>query len=428
MKDSLKKVLTKIFIKQARAILVKYKPKVVVVVGSVGKTSTKLAIAKVLSNNFRVQYEEGNYNVPLSVPFVVTGQRLPSLYSLTGWLKSWRKGQQILKDGYNYDVVVLEYGVDHIGEMMEFSEICQPDIAVLTAISPEHMEYFQSIENVAKEELAVTKFTQNLLINSDTTYLKYVRMFANETTDIQYYGLTQSDYVIESTTNNLGFLDIKVADNSGNVICQTPTQMLGNHSLSSVAVASIIAKQFGMQQSEIDQAVSKYNNPSGRMSILKGKNNSTIIDDTYNASPVATIAGLKTLYEMPATKKIALLGNMNELGDYSKQAHQEVGQFCDKQKLDLVITLGVDANNYLAETAEANGCKVARTTSPLQAGKLILDELTDDTLVFAKGSQNGVYAEEAVKLLLADSADSQKLVRQNKQWISKKNNQFPGVV
>ncbi len=428
MKNSLKNILTKIFAKQASAILVKYKPKVVVVAGSVGKTSTKLAIAKVLNNKYKVQYEDGNYNVPLSVPFVITGQRLPGLYSLAGWFKAWRKGQQILKKGYDYDVVVLEYGVDHIGEMMEFAEICQPDIAVLTAISPEHMEFFKSMENVAKEELVVTTFTPKLLVNADTTDKKYIEKFANKNTSIEYYGSSQADYIIENSTTTSGFLNIKVADNSGSVICQTPTKMLGIHSLSSLGVASIIAKQFGMQQSEIEQSVSEYNSPSGRMSVLKGKNNSTIIDDTYNASPLATIAGLKTLYEMPATKKIALLGNMNELGDYSVQAHQEVGQFCDKRKLDLLITLGVDANKYLAETAEASGCKVIRTTSPIQAGQLILNELTDGTLVFAKGSQNGVYAEEAVKILLTTSADSQQLVRQTKEWLNKKNNQFPGVV
>jgi len=428
MKNSLKNILTKIFVKQANAILVKYNPKVVVVAGSVGKTSTKLAVAKILSNKYKVQYENGNYNVPLSVPFVVTGQRLPGLYSLTGWLKAWRKGQRILKNGYDYDVVVLEYGVDHIGEMMEFSEICQPDIAVLTAISPEHMEFFKTLENVAKEELAVTNFAKKILINSETTDIKFVGMFAREGTNIQYYGSNQSDYLIESTTNDFGFLNISVAENSGNIICQSSTKMLGIHSLSSLAVASIIASEFGMQKPEIEQAVAEYNNPSGRMSVLNGKNNSTIIDDTYNASPLATIAGLTTLYEMPATKKIAILGNMNELGDYSVQAQQEVGQFCDKQKLDLIITLGEDANNYLAESAEANGCKVIRTTSPLQAGQIILNELTDGAVIFAKGSQNGVYAEEAVKLMLADPADAQKLVRQTKEWLNKKNNQFPGVV
>lgn len=428
MKNSLKNILTKIFVKQANAILIKYKPKVVVVVGSVGKTSTKLAIAKILSNKYKVQYEDGNYNVPLSVPFVVTGQRLPSLYSFTGWVKAWRKGQSILNNGYDYDVVVLEYGVDHIGEMMEFSVICKPDIAVLTAISPEHMEFFKSIENVAKEELAVTNFTDKILINSDTTDIKYIKMFANDRVNIQYYGSSQSDYLIIGSKDSSGFLNIRVSDNSRKIVYETSTKLLGTHSLSSIGVAGIIASEFGMQQTDIEKSVSEYSNPAGRMSILKGKNNSTIIDDTYNASPLATIAGLKTLYEMPANKKIALLGNMNELGDYSEQAHKEVGQFCDKNELDLIITLGVDANKYLAEIAESNGCKVVRVTSPLQAGQLILNEIIDGSVIYAKGSQNGVYAEEAVKMLLDDLKDSQKLVRQNNEWLTKKNNQFPGVV
>jgi UDP-N-acetylmuramoyl-tripeptide--D-alanyl-D-alanine ligase len=168
LKKAFKLLITKIFVSQTNKILTKYNPKIIVVVGSIGKTSTKLAIAKILAKKFRVQVEEGNYNVPLSVPFVLTGQRLPSLLSIPGWIRAYRKGQKILKDDFNYDVVVFEYSIDHVGEMDEFKVFPSADFVVVSAIAPEHMENLYDIETVAKEELKATYFSKNIIFNSNT--------------------------------------------------------------------------------------------------------------------------------------------------------------------------------------------------------------------------------------------------------------------
>ncbi len=157
---------------------------------------------------------------------------------------------------------------------------------------------------------------------------------------------------------------------------------------------------------------------------IAGKKQSLIIDDTYNASPEAVIAALDTLYELPAKQKIALMGQMNELGKHSRTLHEEVGKHCDPKHLDLVVTLGRDANTYLAAAAEKRGCKVMRCPSPYHAADVIRPLLKKDTVILAKGSQNGVYAEEAVKALLADHRDVKKLVRQSRQWLKVKEQQF----
>jgi UDP-N-acetylmuramoyl-tripeptide--D-alanyl-D-alanine ligase len=133
---------------------------------------------------------------------------------------------------------------------------------------------------------------------------------------------------------------------------------------------------------------------------------------------------LKTLYRIKGPQKIAILGNMNELGSYSQTAHQEIGQSCDPSRLDLVVTIGPDANKYLAPAAKAKGCTIASFDNPYDAGKFVKEKLIPKGIVLAKGSQNGVFAEEAVKQLLADQSDTAKLVRQTAGWLKLKQKAF----
>jgi UDP-N-acetylmuramoyl-tripeptide--D-alanyl-D-alanine ligase len=203
--------------------------------------------------------------------------------------------------------------------------------------------------------------------------------------------------------------------------------MIAEHSLDALSAGAIIANKLGISIDEINSAISEITNPAGRMNTLMGKQDSLIIDDSYNASPEATIAALDALYEVHGTKKIAILGNMNELGDYSQEAHELVGSYCDPKKLDLVITIGPDANKFLAEAAQERGCKVVTANSPVEAGEIVLKNLVTNSVVLVKGSQNKVYAEEAIKTLLANPEDSYKLVRQSEAWLNIKRNQFPDI-
>jgi len=131
-------------------------------------------------------------------------------------------------------------------------------------------------------------------------------------------------------------------------------------------------------------------------------------------------AALHTLYRLAAPQKIAVLGNMNELGKYSEAAHHEIGQYCDPKQLDLLVTIGPDANKYLALTAAAKGCKVQQFDDPYSVGEYLKPIVKKGALVLVKGSQNRVFAEETVKLLLANPKDAEKLVRQSAEWLKKK--------
>jgi UDP-N-acetylmuramoyl-tripeptide--D-alanyl-D-alanine ligase len=197
--------------------------------------------------------------------------------------------------------------------------------------------------------------------------------------------------------------------------------------LYSVAAAAAIGDACGMTPGEINEALAAVQPVAGRMQRLDGIKKSIILDDTYNASPEAARLAMDTLYQIKAPQRIAVLGNMNEMGDYSEQAHKEVGSYCDPKKLDLVITLGQDANKYLAAEARARGCQVVTCDSPYDVAEEVKKVLKEGALVLVKGSQNRVFAEEAVKLLLADPADVDKLVRQSDYWLRVKEKQFGKV-
>ena len=127
---------------------------------------------------------------------------------------------------------------------------------------------------------------------------------------------------------------------------------------------------------------------------------------------------------MPTTQRVAVLGNMNEMGGLSPAMHKDVGSYCDPNKLDLVITLGPDANKYLAPAAKNRRCQVQSFDSPYEVGELLKSYLKDDAIVLIKGSQNRVFSEESIKSILADPADATKLVRQSDYWLKKKRAQF----
>ncbi len=400
MKKLARNIVAAILGRQIRQLYNRNQFKVIAVTGSIGKTSTKLAIAQILMPSLRVQSQEGNYNHLVTAPLVFFGEQTPSLFNPIAWtIVFWRNWRQ-LRRSYLYDVVVLELGTDGPGQIKEFNKYLKLDIAVVTAITPEHMAFFENLDEVAEEELSVKSFSSLILVNKDLCKPEYLKGLENLKT-----------YSLGSQT------DFKALDYKIDKHLSTPEQY------SRLAAASV-AELLGLDKSAIKHNLNRIKPPAGRMQKLDGINNSTIIDDSYNASPDAMKLALDSLYKTNAPQKIALLGNMNELGDYSKTAHQELGAYCDPKQLDLVVTLGTDANEFLARVAEDKGCKVMRFDSPYKAGEYIKSQIQTQAAILVKGSQNKVFAEEAIKSFLADPADSSKLVRQSKDWLKIKQKAF----
>jgi len=415
MKTLAKKAVAAVLGYQVRQLCKKNDFKVIAVVGSIGKTSTKLAIASVLKSMYKVRYQEGNYNDLVSVPLIFFGEEMPSLFNPFAWLRLFWRNQKQLGKPYPFDYVVVELGSDSPGLIEEFKPYLRADIGILTSIAPEHLETFRSLDAVAEEELKIKDLSSLVVANRDLCPAKYLKDSSNQLT----YGIHQTaDYRL---IKNKDSIEIKIA---GKDFLAAKIETVSEAELYSILAAVSVAHKLGIPVNDIKKNLNNVQPFAGRMQKLDGIRNSIIIDDSYNASPEAVKLALKNLYEISVPQKIAVLGNMNELGEFSKQAHEEVGNLCDPKQLDLVLTIGPDANQYLAPAAEAKGCKVQTFDSPYTAGKYLNSIIKEKAAILVKGSQNGVFAEEAIKQFLANPKDASKLVRQSDYWLKVKQRAF----
>lgn len=419
-----KKIVQSILENKAKRYIKKHQPQLVVVVGSVGKTSTKHAIATVLSEKLRVRAHEGNYNDTMSVPLALLGVEYPDdPHSIREWLAVFRAMNIRIREEKDVDVIVQELGTDKPGEIAHFGTYLRPDIAVVTAVSDEHMEFFGTLDVVAKEELAVAVYSKLTIVNRDDVDAKYAGLA--ETTSIDTYGLSdQAEYRLSVEPANPldGRIGKLITPEWGEM--SVSLQLVGDHILKAAAAAACVATKLGLTSEEVVLGLSKIRPAKGRMQILKGLHESVLIDDTYNSSPLAVKAALETLYAVEAPQRIAILGSMNELGDTSAQSHEVVGMLCDPSKLDWVVTIGDEAAKYLVPAATNKGCQVKSFKTPYQAGGFVNKVLQPGAVVLAKGSQNGVFAEEALKVLIKSGEDEDLLVRQSEYWMNIKSNQF----
>jgi UDP-N-acetylmuramoyl-tripeptide--D-alanyl-D-alanine ligase len=425
MKRSLKKLVANILGWQLKRLRKKNKIFVVAVAGSIGKTSTKLALAHVLSQAYKVQFQEGNYNDLVTVPLIFFGQKQPSLMNPFAWAWTFFKNELVMSKKYPYGVVVVELGSDAPGQMQEFSNYLHVDIGVLTAIVPEHMANFADLNAVAQEELTLSSIASKIFANKDLIAPEHLGHLPDTTVT---YGIKeQADVRLTNVQWNGGEEATFDVMYGGINFLHGDHEKVTEPQLYSICAAVAVATELEMPTKAIGQGIRSIKPVSGRMQHLNGLNNSVILDDSYNASPEAVIGALDTLYRFNASQKIAILGNMNELGKYSQAEHQKVGEYCDPRELSFVATIGPDANKYLAPAAQKRGCLVKAFEDPVTAGKFVKERLQKGTVVLVKGSQNGVFAEEAAKQLLAVAEDSKLLVRQSKYWMKLKKKAFPSV-
>jgi UDP-N-acetylmuramyl pentapeptide synthase len=399
--------------------------KLVAVAGSVGKTSTKTAIATVLNKKFRVRMLPNNHNTHLSAPLGILGIDYPdNVHNLLQWGRVFLAARKRVNEPTDVDVIVQELGTDRKGEIAHFGTYLKPNIGVVTAITPEHMEFFGTIEDVADEELALANFSELAIINRDDIEGRFADMLTNP--NIDTYGSTAAaEFRIEVKDFDIahgyqallimsGFAETYPAD----------IRVIGEHSLRPISGAVAVAVKLGMGPKEIIEGVEDITPVPGRMNVLRGTQNSVLIDDTYNSSPASAAAALQALYSLQAPQRIALLGSMNELGESSAHEHETIGHMCDPALLAWVVTVGDEAEKYMAPAAKARGCQVKSFHSAIEAGAFVRSVLEENAVVLAKGSQGDIYLEEAIKLLLHSTGDDHQLVRQSPTWMATKNEFF----
>lgn len=420
----MKTIIRALLEQKVRRYLKKHKPFLILVAGSVGKTSTKQAIATVLSEKYRVRTNDGNHNTHFSVPTAILGVEYPQdPHSIGEWWQTLRAMSMRIRQPKDVDVIVQEIGTDRPGDIVQFGRYLTADVAVVTAVSEEHMEAFETLDTVAWEELSVARFAKLTVVNRDDVAEEFARYADTHTIDT--YGLGEkAEYrlIVEPASPLDGRIGRLVTPEWGEV--PLSFQLIGEHSLKSAVAAACVGAKLGLTSQQVAIGVSKITPVPGRMQILRGVEDSTIIDDSYNASPLAVSAALQTLGDIDAPQRIAILGSMNELGASSAQAHETVGTLCDPAKLEWVVTIGEEASTYLAPAATKRGCQVKSFKDPYSAGGFVHSVLKPKAVVLVKGSQNGVFAEEAAKVLLHSTDDEQRLVRQSPFWLAQKAAQF----
>lgn len=400
--------------------------KLITVAGSVGKTSTKLAIATLLSQKYRVRLHEGNHNTHLSAPLAILGINFPgNPRNFWQWHKVFSAARKRIKSPSSQEpqIIIQELGTDHPGDIERFSKYLAPNIAVITSVSPEHMEFFGSIDTVAQEELGAASFAEIAILNQDDIspdFFKYVRN-SNVSTyssigGANYNFIANSFSLIDGfggkiQTPEYGEIDVRV-------------KVFGEHSLRPIIGAVAVSAKLGLSSQEIIGGLVSLKPIPGRMNFMRGVKESVLIDDTYNSSPAALEAAIQTLYALSAPSKIAIIGSMNELGESSAFEHQKIGEMLDGISLSWVITVGEQANRFLAPAARLRGCQVYEAKNAIDAGTFAHKIMERGSLVLLKGSQGEVYLEEATKILLLNKEDENLLVRQDEKWKKTKDEFF----
>lgn len=415
----------------AKLVLVKYKPQIIGITGSVGKTSAKEAIFAVLSPKFIVRKNLKNYNNEIGLPLSILGLESAGK-SVFGWLAVFLKTifLIIIKDKEYPEILVLEMGIDRPGDMAYLLSIVKPSVGVVTAIGQSHLEYFGTIDKVKEEKGLLVK---NLSI-SDRAILNYddkkVRELAPTIkAEIISYGLNGDAHVKAENINAIRLnrhqasLKFNLAYKGATGVVLLPG-VVSSSAIYSVLAGVSVGIALGLNIPEICENLENFKLPPGRMNLIKGINNSFVIDDTYNSSPQSSLAALETVAEInlnEGAKKIVVFGDMLELGDYEDEGHKIVGQRIAEIKIDKLIVAGEKAG-LIAQGAREAGMDeqaIAYFKNKEEAIGFVKNTINEGDLILVKGSQ-GARMEKIVKEIIIDQNKAQELlVRQGSEWENK---------
>ncbi len=422
MKQTAKKLIIKRLTRKLRTLLEQNKLTIIAVTGTVGKTSTKVAIAQVLEvAGYKVGYTEDSYNSDIGLPLSVFGLKVPDrLGDVRSWRAIFRKIDAQIAD-FPYDTLVLEVAEDDLRLMKPFVELIKPSIGVVTGVSLAHTVRMGDLGKIIHDLKELMRPIPKLICNTDFSEL------GSGFKSVATYATTQpADVSLTGTTRTRsGKLTVKISIHGETH--EVKTRLVGRHSLSALLAASAVAHELGIESATVVRTLAQISAVKGRMNLLPGVHESILIDDSYNAaSPVGVFAALDTLAEMKG-RRVAVLGNMNELGAKSEDAHREVGAAAAKVA-DLVVVIGPDAEKYLAPAAIEAGMDRSQVKvfhTPYEAGHYLKKKVTKGDVVLVKGSQNKVFAEEVSRILLDPKLKpADVLVRQSDFWKRKKKRAF----
>ena len=309
-----------------------YKIPVIAITGSVGKTSTKDIIANVVSQKYKTLKTIGNLNNHIGLSFTIL--RLQ-----------------------NEEAMVLEMGMNQLREIALLSEIAKPDICVITNIGTSHIGNLGSRENILKAKLEILEGAKNptIIINNDNDLLHKWKEENEKEKNIITYGINeQSDLTATEIKLNEDGSEFNCKIEGKNERVKVPVG--GEHFILNSLCAISVGKTLGIETDKILKGIKEFKLTKKRMEIIETKNGIKIINDAYNASLESIKASLKYLSKLNGNRKIAVLGDILELGNYSEELHKKVGEEIYKNRIDILISRGKNAK-YIVQQAQSMGMK-----------------------------------------------------------------------
>ncbi len=424
MKDLFKPIIVRLLVWEAKLVLARHKPFIIGVTGNLGKTSTKDAIYAVMKDHFHVRRSEKSLNSEFGVPLTILGEK-------SGW-SSALKWAGVLARGLfvpwakQYPThLILEIGADRPGDIKSICSWLTPDITIVTQFGqvPVHIEFFKDRDAVVEEKshlVSALKESGLFIYNADDhdaakllekTHARKVGVGIHEKAEVKAENVRLYGEPLSGTETDIA------AD--GATYHLVLPEVVGKSSVYSALPALAVARELGLSLEVACAALRDGDKPKGRMRILPGMNGSIIIDDTYNASPKATEHGLQTLGEIDTKgRKIAVLGDMLELGEFTRDEHYKIGLEAAKVAHKL-YTVGIRSRATAEGALDGKMLddNIMECDNSIDAGKELVEMLKEGNVVYMKGSQS-IRMERAVKMILAETHEPKKyLVRQEKQWL-----------
>lgn len=347
----------------------------VAVTGSVGKTTTKDMLASVMSQKYNTLKTQANFNNDIGLPLTIFNMEK------------------------EHEAAVLEMGMNHFGEIEYLAGVGMPDVAVITNIGESHIENLGSREGIFKAKMEITKqFTENnmLIVNGDDDFLSHTKGLCNY--KVIYYGITnpENDVYAKDIENN-GLEGISFTAVADGIDYKIEVNVPGEHNVYNALAAICVGREFGVPMEKIIEGIRSCELTSMRME-TEQHNGITIINDCYNASPDSIRAALKVLGNVDCQRKIAILGDVLEMGDFAKEAHYNLGSAVVDNGVDVLVTAGENMK-YLAQYAKDNGVEtVVSFDKTLEVCNYIKDKITGGDAVLIKAS-HGMHFEEVYSVI-----------------------------
>ncbi|MEK7545896.1 MAG: UDP-N-acetylmuramoyl-tripeptide--D-alanyl-D-alanine ligase [Patescibacteria group bacterium] len=411
----------------SRVVLARYRPKIVAVAGSVGKTSTTRAVAAVLGRAFPTRASSRNHNNEIGVPLTILGEPSSGGRSIFAWAGIlWRGFRLAFGPERDYPkVLVLEMATDHPGDLDYLTAIAPPDVSVLTAISEEHTEFLGDLDGVAKEEGAIVRAVAErgtAVLNADDVRVAPMGDGMGERAVLFGFGPSarvRAERVSAETALGTVFtrFDLLI---DGVSYAANLSEAIGEGNVYAALAAAGVGVAFGIDPAAIPYGLAEYQPPPGRLRVLSGVKRTVIVDDTYNSSPRAAELALRTFAALPRegdARRIAVLGDMFELGALTEESHRRIGKAAAASGLDMLVGVGA-ASALLCEAAREAGMpdeRVFHMRDAVASGRFLQDRIHPGDLLLIKGSR-GMRMERVVKELMAEpSRAAELLVSQEKK-------------